>query len=156
MQHPFLQTSINLKNGQFDENRFHEAGYDSYITGSCFINLIRYLYAQEFTQITDMFSNNILAKYRNKIGIAKNYDIKYMNLESNDILPARNHIFHLSFPKDWKTSNIHALFVDHGGLYNVTYIDDTSAFCILKEQSNAAQVIEKLIYKNNTSIKVCR
>ena len=143
-----------MKNGNKEDKneRFHEAGYDSYITGYSFINLIRYLYAQEFTSVNDMFSNDILAMYRNKIGITKGLDLKYMDLDKDDIVLVRNHVFHLTFPKDWKANNIHTLFNDFGGLCNITFIDDVSAFCVLKDASCASQVVDKLICKAKSSL----
>ena len=156
MEPPFLQTVVNSKNFEIDSKKFHDAGYDSFITGCCFVNIIRYLYAQEFKEVCDIFSNEILAKFRNKIYMLKNYDIKFMNLEADDIIPDRKHVFYITFPKEWKTNNIYSLFANFGGLYNVNYINDTSAFCILKEPFNSGKVVEKLIRKNrSTSYKVC-
>ncbi|KAI2804819.1 hypothetical protein BLOT_003807 [Blomia tropicalis] len=151
LEHPFIQTVTNLKNLVNEGERFHEAGYDSYITGCSFINLIRYLYAQEFTTITNVFSNEILSNVRNKIGIVGNYDIKYINLEKEDISLVRNHVFHIMHPKEWKTNDIYQLFTEYGGLYSVRFINDYSAFCILRQPENAGLVIESLVLRGNNS-----
>ena len=33
-------------------------------------------------------------------------DIPYMNLTGEDLKPERSHVFHVQFPKEWKTSDI--------------------------------------------------
>lgn len=81
-----------------------------------------------------------------------------MNLEADDLDLdlLRSHIFHVIFPKEWKTSDLHTLFNKQGGLHNVTFIDDTSAFCVLKEKDKAGQVVDQLICKNQSPCKVCQ
>lgn len=163
LEPPFFQTTVNLKNCEKEQcERHHEAGYDSFITGYSFINLIRYLYKEklslDFNPATHMFSNGILSEFQNKVGIFKCYDLKYMNLEADDLDLdlLRSHIFHVVFPKEWKTSDLHNLFNKQGGLHNVTFIDDTSAFCVLKEKDKAGQVVEQLICNNQSPCKVCQ
>lgn len=155
---PFPHTTFNLKNKVEGENHNqHEAGYDSYITGVTFVNMMRYLYMQEFTPVEDMFKNTVLDAYRNKVGIFKTLDLAYMNLEADDKPLARKHVFHVTFPKEWKTLNISQLFShpDIGGC-QLTYINDTSAFVVLKEPTNACKVVEHLILKPQPpSYKVC-
>ena len=103
-----------------------------------------------------MFSNEILSNVRNKIGIVGNYDIKYINLEKEDISLVRNHVFHIMHPKEWKTNDIYQLFTEYGGLYSVRFINDYSAFCILRQPENAGLVIESLVLRgNNSEFKVC-
>lgn len=150
LKEPFLTTKINLKQ-EFSGTNYHQAGYDSYLTGVCFINLIRYIYAREFTEIPDMFSNDILTQYRNKISVYRVYDIKFFNLESNDILSSRSNVFHMSFPKHWKRNDFNLIFEEFGGLTNVVFLDDENAFCILKEADNAGKVVESLIVNRKPS-----
>jgi poly(A)-specific ribonuclease len=42
-------------------------------------------------------------------------DIPYMNLAGEDLNPDRGHVFHVTFPKDWKTSDVIAIFANSVG-----------------------------------------
>ena len=42
----------------------------------------------------------------NKLYLMKIADIPYLNLTGEDLSPERSHVFHVEFPKEWKTSDI--------------------------------------------------
>ena len=37
-------------------------------------------------------------------------DIPYMDLSGDDLVPDRAHVFHIRFPKEWKTGDIIHIF----------------------------------------------
>ncbi|KZC04656.1 Poly(A)-specific ribonuclease PARN [Dufourea novaeangliae] len=92
--------------------KYHEAGYDAYITGICFIALCNYL-----VLILLIFS--CLAN------------------------PSRDHVFHLTFPKEWKLSDISQLFSPFGSVY-VSWLSDMSAYVALNRREQASVVIKTL------------
>ena len=67
-------------------------------------------------------------------------DIPYMNLGGADLEPSRDHVFHLRFPKEWKTYDLKQLFQERFGDVQVAWIDDTQAFVALREKEQAGQV----------------
>ena len=78
-------------------------------------------------------------------------DISYINLAAEDIVPYRSHVFHLTFPAEWKTADIIHLFSPFCHVF-VSWIDDTSAFVSLKEKDWANQILPTLQTRaaNNT------
>ena len=48
----------------------------------------------------------LLQPFLNKLFLMKMTDIPYMNLAAEDLQPDRGHVFHLTFPKEWKTADI--------------------------------------------------
>ena len=67
-------------------------------------------------------------------------DIPYMDLAGEDLKPSRDHVFHLRFPKEWKTQDLKQLFQEQFGDVYVAWIDDTQAFVALREKELAVQV----------------
>ena len=86
--------------------------------------------------------NVILKPFFNKIHMMKS-DISYVNLAAEDIIPDRSHVFHLTFPAEWKTADIIHLFSSFCHVF-VSWIDDTSAFVSLKEKDWANQILPTL------------
>ncbi|OTF71222.1 hypothetical protein BLA29_002653, partial [Euroglyphus maynei] len=145
---PFFGTKFSLKNCDNSNNdRYHEAGYDSFITGCCFVQMIRYLCAQPNNSSSeeDFLDNKIVHEFRNKIAIFGNYDIKFLNLQGDDEPLNRNHIFHLNFPKAFTRNDLNLIFAEFGGLNRIVFLDEESAFCIMKDESKLAEAIEALI-----------
>ena len=70
-------------------------------------------------------------------------DIAYMNLAAEDIVPDRSHVFHLTFPAEWKTADIIHVFSPFCHVF-ISWIDDTSAFVSLKEKDWANQILPTL------------
>lgn len=64
-----------------------------------------------------------------------------MDLANDDIPPNRDHVFYVSFPPDWKASDLYQLFSDYGPI-NIHWNSDTSAFVSLqcKDNTNMAMV----------------
>ena len=47
-----------------------------------------------------------LQPFLNKLYLMKIADIPYLNLTGEDLSPERSHVFHVEFPKEWKTPDI--------------------------------------------------
>ena len=72
-------------------------------------------------------------------------DIPYLNLTGEDIDPPRGHVFYITFPAEWKTTDLLQLFSPSFGSVQVTWIDEVSAFISLKDHlENAKHVMSTL------------
>jgi len=134
-----------------DNERFHEAGYDAFITGLCFIamaNRFGDLCSSSDKQTSKSLKNKsqvlpdnpLLAPFYNKLYLMKISDIPYMNLAGEDLKPERAHVFHVQFPKEWKTQDLIHLFNPFGHVF-ISWVDDTSAFVSLKDRDWSNQVL---------------
>ncbi|XP_029035614.1 poly(A)-specific ribonuclease PARN-like isoform X6 [Osmia bicornis bicornis] len=122
----------------------HEAGYDAYITGICFIALSDYLGTLQTPEVSVVLSDSpLLNPFLNKLIIARLKDIPYINLIGDDPNPSRDHVFHLTFPKDWKLNDICQLFSPFGGVY-VSWLSDTTAYVGLNRREQVNAVVKNL------------
>lgn len=152
---PFVQSEIVLKNVDNQEDgkeNYHQAGYDSYITGCCFINLVQYLNAQAFPKVESFFSDQVIGKHRNKVAIGRSYDIKFIDLERPDVVSPRKHFFHVTYPNTWSRHDICQMFEKYGGLTYVKFIDDVSSIVVLNASENYPDVISDLIDSNESNV----
>lgn len=122
----------------------HEAGYDAYITGLCFIALSNYLGTlQKSKNATVLADSPLLNPFLNKVPIARLKDFPYVNLVGKDPNPSRDHVFHITFPKEWKHTDISQLFSPFGGGY-ISWLSDTSAYIGLYRRDQASVVMQAL------------
>ena len=123
--------------------KYHDAGYDAFVTGLCFLAMIDRLTSlikpetiKPNTKRFGISSSNeciSMAKpFLNKLNMMRLVDIPYMNLAGEDITPSREHVFYITFPAEWKTIDLLNLFSPSFGPVQVTWINDTSAFIILR------------------------
>uniref|UniRef100_A0AAR2JBX7 Poly(A)-specific ribonuclease PARN n=1 Tax=Pygocentrus nattereri TaxID=42514 RepID=A0AAR2JBX7_PYGNA len=101
--------------------QLHEAGYDAYITGLCFVSMANYL--GKYYNYSPVFPRLFLMRV---------VDIPYLNISGPDLQPKRDHVLYVTFPKEWKTSDLYQLFSAFGNI-QVSWIDDTSAFVSLSQ-----------------------
>ncbi|KAG7487108.1 poly(A)-specific ribonuclease PARN isoform X1 [Solea senegalensis] len=115
------------------QEQLHEAGYDAYITGLCFISMANYL-GSFLTPPKSYISarSKLIEPFFNKLFLMRIIDIPYLNITGPDLQPKRDHVLHVAFPKEWKTSDLYQLFSAFGNI-QVSWIDDTSAFVSLSQ-----------------------
>ncbi|XP_053595175.1 poly(A)-specific ribonuclease PARN isoform X1 [Microplitis demolitor] len=149
---PFsLPQIIPVENTSYTTNSetYHEAGFDAYITGLCFIAMANYLGSLEPTPVSTVLpGSDLLLPYINKLTMLRLKDFSYINLVGNDPQPTRNHVFHVIFPKEWKTSNLQQLFAPFGGAY-ISWLTDTTAYAGLNCREKVPILLKKLKKKNN-------
>lgn len=122
----------------------HEAGYDAYITGLCFIALSNYFGTLQKSENATVLANSpLLNPFLNKLPIARLKDFPYVNLVGKDPNPSRDHVFHITFPKEWKHADISQLFSPFGGGY-ISWLSDTSAYIGLYRRDLAGAVMQGL------------
>nr|CAI5860607.1 unnamed protein product [Callosobruchus analis] len=144
-QDPFKIPSIESEDGiqgyTAIDMKEHQAGFDAYLTGVCFLALWKHLGLLKKLDDKKTFTNfSLLKPYLNRYFIChlelNKFVLMYMN-------PPRDHVFHLSFPKEWKTNDISHLFSPFGNVY-VSWIDETSAYVTLHKKEQAATVLNTL------------
>lgn len=130
---PQVETAEGFHSYDTAQEQLHEAGYDAYITGLCFISMTNYL--GSFLTPPKAYipaRSKLVEPFFNKLFLMRIIDIPYLNITGPDLQPKRDHVLYVTFPKEWKTSDIYQLFSAFGNI-QVSWIDDTSAFVSLSQ-----------------------
>jgi len=144
-QKPFERTEMELKNVESgEEGALHAAGYDSFITGVCFAELLAY-HGSLLRPPTKGFDLRIVSHWENKVYLHGHHDINCFDLNVEEQPePDRSHVFYVTFPSQWKTSDLFQLFSPYGGV-QVGWLSDSSALCALRDPEQAAEVRKNMI-----------
>ena len=146
-----IKFAIKTKNEEFNEELFHSAGYDSYITGLCFFYMI---YADKTGQILEVNKDKIflMNSLYKSMDLNKNDEEYILNVDNPNedifvfrgVKKANNINFEKIFGKKlWENSVIKTIYDEK---YNII-----SAFTNLKKESIDQRKTEfKVIYKSNT------
>uniref|UniRef100_A0A8I3NE20 Poly(A)-specific ribonuclease PARN n=1 Tax=Canis lupus familiaris TaxID=9615 RepID=A0A8I3NE20_CANLF len=133
--------------------QLHEAGYDAYITGLCFISMANYLGSfLSPPKIHVSARSKLIEPFFNKLFLMRVMDIPYLNLEGPDLQPKRDHVLHVTFPKEWKTSDLYQLFSAFGNIH-ISWIDDTSAFVSLSQPEQVQIAVNTSKYAESYRIQ---
>ncbi|KAJ8957351.1 hypothetical protein NQ318_004830 [Aromia moschata] len=152
---PFKIPSIEAENGcqsySVNDEKEHEAGFDAFVTGLSFISMWKYLAPSEGKD-EDIFGDfSLLEPYLNRIFLMVLTDNQYINLGGDDLMPSRDHVFYLTFPREWKANNITQLFSPFGNIY-ISWLDDSSAYISLYKKDQAAIALSTLSQSDTYSI----
>ncbi|KAH9505297.1 hypothetical protein Btru_059193 [Bulinus truncatus] len=145
---PFVTAKVVIADGfsRYDGGggAFHEAGYDALITGSCFTTMVNYLgKLQNSSAFFTLPSSHLVEPFINKLFLMRIADIPYLNLTGPDLEVSREHVFHVTFPKEWRQSDLHSLFQPYGNI-QVSWLSDTSCYVALYKKDNAKSAIKAL------------
>ncbi|XP_066130899.1 poly(A)-specific ribonuclease PARN [Saccopteryx bilineata] len=154
---PFNPSKVESAEGfpSYDtaSEQLHEAGYDAYITGLCFISMTNYLGSfLSPPKIHVSSRSKLIEPFINKLFLMRIMDIPYLNLEGPDLQPNRDHVLHVTFPKEWKTSNLYQLFNAFGNI-QISWIDDTSAFVSLSQPEQVQIAVNTSKYAESYRIQ---
>ncbi|XP_053472268.1 poly(A)-specific ribonuclease PARN [Ictalurus furcatus] len=130
---PRVACSEGFQSYDTASEQLHEAGYDAYITGLCFISMANYL-GSFLTPPRAHISarSKLIEPFYNKLFLMRVADIPYLNISGPDLQPKRDNVLYVTFPKEWKTSDLYQLFSAFGNI-QVSWVDDTSAFVSLSQ-----------------------
>lgn len=158
---------INHLNEFHDDNQSaHQAGYDAYMSGYCFIQLCQSFLSenrkckskkgdpdQEPASLAQDY--RILNEFSNKIHLAYSYDFKHFNLSGDEEKPDRSHLFYMEFPATWALEDIFQVFQSLGGV-TVGRMSKTSAICALREPKKLDSTMKKLesLKKTETTYRI--
>ncbi|XP_019718110.1 poly(A)-specific ribonuclease PARN isoform X2 [Hippocampus comes] len=130
---PQIEAAEGFPSYNTAKEQLHEAGYDAYITGRCFISMANFL-GSFLTPPKAYVSahSKLIEPFYNKLFLMRIIDIPYLNIAGPDLQPKRDNVLYVTFPKEWKTSDLYQLFSAFGNI-QVSWVDDTSAFVSLSQ-----------------------
>uniref|UniRef100_A0A8K9UFA2 Poly(A)-specific ribonuclease PARN n=1 Tax=Oncorhynchus mykiss TaxID=8022 RepID=A0A8K9UFA2_ONCMY len=129
---PKVVTAEGFPSYDTAQEQLHEAGYDAFITGLCFISMANYLGTAFYTVCMKRYNATLTSRVFARLFLMRIIDIPYLNISGPDLQPKRDHVLYVTFPKEWKTSDLYQLFSAFGNI-QVSWIDDTSAFVSLSQ-----------------------
>uniref|UniRef100_A0AAQ4P622 Poly(A)-specific ribonuclease PARN n=1 Tax=Gasterosteus aculeatus aculeatus TaxID=481459 RepID=A0AAQ4P622_GASAC len=150
---PQVETAEGFHSYDTAQEQLHEAGYDAYITGLCFISMANYL-GSFLTPPKAYISahSKVVEPFFNKLFLMRIIDIPYLNLTGPDLQPKRDHVLFVTFPKEWKTSDLYQLFSAFGNI-QVSWLDDTSAFVSLSQTDQVQIAVNTSRYAESYRIQ---
>lgn len=92
-----------------EDGMAHNAGYDAFMTGVCFVTMVKKLDGMNWASKSVVKSKH-LALYANRLNNMNSYDIPYLNIVGPDVHPNRGHIFSVECPSSWTPMHVHGLF----------------------------------------------
>nr|KAF6490522.1 poly(A)-specific ribonuclease [Molossus molossus] len=150
---PKVESAEGFPSYDTASEQLHEAGYDAYITGLCFISMTNYLGSfLSPPEIHVSARSKLIEPFINKLFLMRVMDIPYLNLEGPDLQPKRDHVLHVTFPKEWKTSDLYQLFSAFGNI-QISWIDDTSAFVSLSQPEQVQIAVNTSKYAESYRIQ---
>lgn len=150
---PKVESAEGFPSYDTASEQLHEAGYDAYITGLCFITMANYLGSfLSPPKIHVSAKSKLIEPFFNKLFLMRVMDIPYLNLEGPDLQPKRDHVLHVTFPKEWKTSDLYQLFSAFGNI-QISWIDDTSAFVSLSQPDQVQIAVNTSKYAESYRIQ---
>ncbi|XP_012308646.1 poly(A)-specific ribonuclease PARN isoform X1 [Aotus nancymaae] len=180
---PKVESAQGFPSYDTASEQLHEAGYDAYITGLCFISMANYLgsflsppkiHVSARSKLIEPFFNKepscllqfdllvsrsgrrlmllVTAFWILRLFLMRVMDIPYLNLEGPDLEPKRDHVLHVTFPKEWKTSDLYQLFSAFGNI-QISWIDDTSAFVSLSQPEQVQIAVNTSKYAESYRIQ---
>ncbi|XP_068100842.1 LOW QUALITY PROTEIN: poly(A)-specific ribonuclease PARN [Hyperolius riggenbachi] len=150
---PKVESAESFSSYTTDSEHLHEAGYDAFITGLCFVSMANYLGTFLSPPKGHISARSkIIRPFFNKLFLMRIMDIPYLNLEGPDLMPKRDNVLHVAFPKEWKTSDLYQLFSAFGNI-QVSWIDDTSAFVSLSQADQVQIAINTSKYAESYRIQ---
>uniref|UniRef100_A0A671TUH8 Poly(A)-specific ribonuclease PARN n=1 Tax=Sparus aurata TaxID=8175 RepID=A0A671TUH8_SPAAU len=141
---PQVETAEGFPSYDTAQEQLHEAGYDAYITGLCFVSMANYLgsfltppkaYISARSKLIEPFFNNFIkGHFISTVATSSPHLLLFFLSISSlpTVQPKRDHVLYVTFPKEWKTSDLYQLFSAFGNI-QVSWIDDTSAFVSLSQ-----------------------
>jgi poly(A)-specific ribonuclease len=132
--------------------KYHEAAYDAYITGLCFITMANHLGSLQKPEVNPVLSSSpVLNPYMNKLFLSRVQDAPYINLTGEDPVVPRDHVFFVSFPKKWKTYDLRQLFSPLGSVF-IAWLSETSAYVALNDHDKASLVPKTLTHSDTYTV----
>lgn len=142
---PFEKLEIDFEDPNhaysIEHPKEHEAGYDSWLTGYCFLVFLKYLKVR----LSGQFESNKtkeLTPFLNRIALQRVQN-PFIYLTGKEPSFSRAHVFYIKFPLTWQTSDVQDHFKNYGPV-NVTWQGNSSAFIALYNKENASCVLKTI------------
>jgi len=135
---PFPLVKITCKEYDVVNQKLHEAGYDAFLTGYCYVRMLHYL------ESFNSSKSALVDFYVNKIFLMKTYDMSFIDLKNPQEDPKRDNVFYLEFPSSWETQDIYDLFAPFGSIF-IAWVDEKSSFVALQNVDNVKKAAAQLV-----------
>ena len=141
---PFHKVEFEFENPHVAYNletpKEHEAGYDSFLTGYCFLVILKYLKVP----LDDFQPNKCkeLNPFLNRIALFR-IQQPYIYVTGKEPAITRDHVFSIKFPTTWQTSDVQDHFKNYGPVH-CAWVNNGSAFVSLYNRENASCVIKTI------------
>lgn len=146
--------------GEFvDENQApHQAGYDAYMSGYCFIALCESYLRQEngkewensIAEPLAITKNRLIVEeFANKVHLSYSYDFKCFDFGEDELEPEREHVFYVEHPETWVLDDLFSLFQPYGGV-EASKLTRNSSLCALRNPKYTNSVIKNSKGSNYT------
>ncbi|KAK7078553.1 hypothetical protein SK128_024198 [Halocaridina rubra] len=130
---PLFEVESGLESHSIrDSSKAHDAGYDAFMTGVCFVSMLKTLEGPRWTKKSLVESKHLLL-YANRINIMHSYDIPLINLSASDAQPDRSKIFVVECPESWSQADVYGLFSLLKSL-KIVWVNSTSLYVIPTEE----------------------
>lgn len=118
----------------------HEAGYDSFLTGYCFLAILKYLKVS----LVDFQPTKCkeLNPFLNRIALQR-IQHPFIYVTGKEPTFSRTHVFFVTFPPTWQTSDVTDHFKNYGPVH-VCWVNNTSAFIALYNKENSSCVLKTI------------
>uniref|UniRef100_A0A8D8JKF0 Poly(A)-specific ribonuclease PARN n=2 Tax=Culex pipiens TaxID=7175 RepID=A0A8D8JKF0_CULPI len=146
---PEVKSGSEEHSYSMDQEKQHEAGYDAYLTGLCFLGLASYFKVD----LTNLTNDATLKMYFNRIYLLRVSEVNYIYIYGKEPSFSRDHIFYITFPENWRHVDILCRFRNYGQVF-ISWVNETSAFVTLHNRDHAAAVL-KTIDKSNAAFTIC-
>jgi poly(A)-specific ribonuclease len=142
---PFHKVDFEFENPysaySLDKPKEHEAGYDSFLTGYCFLAILKYLKVS----LSDDFQPNKckeLNPFLNRIALVR-IQQPFIYVTGKEPTFSRDHVFFVKFPVTWQTSDVQDHFKNYGPVH-CSWVNSSSAFVSLYNRENASCVLKTI------------
>lgn len=145
LEDPFKKIDVEFENPyhtySFEYPKEHEAGFDSYLTGYCFLIIAKYLKIQ----LSGNFEPNKckeLNPFLNRIALPRAIT-PYIYVTGKEPKVSRDHVFFVKFSPSWQTSDIQETFKNYGPIF-ISWTSNSSAYVSLCNKENASCVLKTI------------
>uniref|UniRef100_L7M4H9 Putative polya-specific ribonuclease parn n=1 Tax=Rhipicephalus pulchellus TaxID=72859 RepID=L7M4H9_RHIPC len=155
---PSCVPPVESENGygySLNQTKYHEAGYDAYVTGMCLLGLCQQLGKYKDHSVELKETSPVLKPYLNRVHMMQSPDIPTLNMAGNEVIPSRSHILHATFPMEWRANDLYQLFNSFGQI-TIHWINSTQAFVAMASSPLATQALKKLGSSKTTTQDSCR
>ncbi|XP_049273817.1 poly(A)-specific ribonuclease PARN isoform X3 [Rhipicephalus sanguineus] len=143
---PSCVPPVETENGygySLNQAKYHEAGYDAFVTGMCLLGLCQQLGKYKDHSVELKETSPVLKPYLNRVHMMQSPDIPTLNMAGNEVIPSRSHILHATFPAEWRANDLYQLFNSFGQI-TIHWINSTQAFVAMASSPLATQALKKL------------
>lgn len=145
---PSCVPAVESENGygySLNQAKYHEAGYDAFVTGMCLLGLCQQLGKYKDHSVELKETSPVLKPYLNKVHMMLSPDIPTLNMAGNEVIPSRSHILHATFPAEWRANDLYQLFNSFDkSQITIHWINSTQAFVAMASSPLATQALKKL------------